>query len=161
MMKYFLFAYIIMFSSQAIFSQPKINEAAPEISLPNLAGEIVNLSSFKGKVVIVDFWASWCGPCRKNNPHLLKFYKKYHHKGVEILGVSLDKDQDAWKAAVKQDKLEWVQLNDVKGPDGPPAIAYGVYTIPASFLIDKNGLIYSIDHIGWQLETEVRGLLKK
>jgi peroxiredoxin len=160
-MKNLLFASLMMLSSEYIFSQAKINGTAPEISLPDMKGEMVNLSSFKGKVVIVDFWASWCGPCRRNNPHLVKFYKKYHPKGLEILGVSIDSNQDAWKAAVQQDKLEWTQVNDNKGWDASSAGAYGVDAIPASFLIDKNGVIHSVNHVGWQLEVEVKDLLKK
>jgi len=160
-MKNILFALVLIFSSQAVFSQVKINDVAPEISLPNLEGKMVNLSELKGKVVIIDFWASWCGPCRKNNPHLVKFYKKYHPKGLEILGVSLDNNQDAWKEAVQKDKLEWIQINDNKGWNASSANAYNVNAIPASFLIDKNGIIYSIDHVGWELEVDVKTLLKR
>ncbi len=160
-MKKFLFLSIFFLSSQAIFSQLKINDTAPEISLQGMAGEIINLSSLKGKVVLVDFWASWCGPCRKNNPHIAKFYKKYHSKGLEILGISLDNNAEARKLAVKQDKLEWIQLNDNKGWNAPSANAYGVDAIPASFLIDKDGIIHSIDIVGSELETQVKALLKK
>ncbi|HLK27585.1 MAG TPA: TlpA disulfide reductase family protein [Puia sp.] len=160
-MKNFLIAFLFIFLSQAVFSQVKENDAAPEITLPGISGETINLSSYKGKVVLIDFWASWCGPCRRNNPHLVKFYKKYHPKGLEILGVSLDNNQDAWKAAVKHDKLEWIQLNDNKGWNATSANAYGVDAIPASFLIDKNGIIYSINKVGPELEEEVKLLLKK
>jgi peroxiredoxin len=159
-MKNFVLIATILFSSQAVFCQLKVNDVAPEISLPNMNGENINLSSLKGKVVIIDFWASWCGPCRKNNPHLVKFYKKYHPKGLEILGISLDNNHDAWKAAVQKDRLEWIQLNDDKGWNASSANAYFVDAIPASFLIDKNGIIHSIDHIGRELESEVKDLLK-
>ncbi|HVM89761.1 MAG TPA: TlpA disulfide reductase family protein [Puia sp.] len=160
-MKSFFLLLLAMLSSKFMFCQAKINEAAPAISLPDMTGEIINLSSYKGKVVLLDFWASWCGPCRRNNPHLVKFYKKYHPKGLEILSVSIDSDQDAWKAAVKHDKLEWAQVNDNKGWDASSATTYGVDAIPASFLIDRNGIVHSINHVGWQLELDVKDLLSK
>jgi peroxiredoxin len=160
-MKFFLIAFIFILSTANVFSQPRVNDLAPEISLPNMGGETVTLSSLKGKVVLIDFWASWCGPCRKNNPHLVKFYKKYHTKGLEIIGISIDQDADAWKKAVEKDKLLWIQLNDNKGWSASSTNAYHVDAIPASFLIDKKGVIHSIDFVGQELETEVKLLLKE
>ncbi|MBS1949315.1 MAG: TlpA family protein disulfide reductase, partial [Bacteroidetes bacterium] len=107
------------------------------------------------------FWASWCGPCRMNNPHLVKFYKKYHPKGLEMLSVSIDSDLKAWKKAVKKDKLTWAQVNDNKGWSSSTASTYSVDAIPASFLIDRNGTIRSISQAGRQLEVDVKKLLKE
>jgi peroxiredoxin len=160
-MKFLFVAFILMCSSATIFCQLKINDAAPEISLPNMDGKTVNLSDLKGKIVLLDFWASWCGPCRNNNPHLSKFYKKYHPKGLEIIGISEDQDQEAWKKAVEKDKLLWIQLNDNKDRNTSPTNAYGVDAIPESFLIDKNGIIHSINLVGKELEKEVNLLLKE
>jgi thiol-disulfide isomerase/thioredoxin len=145
----------------AAFSQPKKDGVAPEVSLPTPDSKIINLSELKGKVVVLDFWASWCPPCRENNPHLAKLYKKYHDKGFEILSVSLDTSATAWKQAIAEDKMEWLQVNDDKGPLAPTPIAYNVGGIPSMYLIDKKGIIREINLFGWQLESEVKSLLKK
>ena len=160
-MKTFSIAFLLMFAAVHVFCQPKVNEPAPEISLPDIDGKTINLTSLKGKVVLIDFWASWCGPCRKNNPHLVKFYKRYHPKGLEIIGISIDENPDAWKNAVEKDKLSWIQLNDNKGWSASSSNSYNVDAIPASFLIDKKGIIHSINLVGWNLEVEVRQLLKE
>ena len=142
------------------FCQAKVNEPAPEITLPDMDGKTMSLSSLKGKVVLIDFWASWCGPCRKSNPHLVKFYKKYHQNGLEIIGVSIDDNAEAWKEAVQKDKLAWIQLNDNKSWSASSS-SYGVDAIPSSFLIDKKGIIHSINLVGRSLEAEVKELLKE
>ncbi len=123
-------------------------------------GNLIRLSDLKGKVVLIDFWASWCGPCRKNNPHLVKLYHKYHGKGLEIFGVSLDDDHQSWKEAVSHDRMEWIQVIDDKGWDASSALAYGVEMIPSSFLIDRDGVIRKVNAEGWPLEAEIKALLK-
>jgi len=133
---------------------------APALTVHDGNGAPVSLSGLKGSVVLVDFWASWCGPCRRNNPHLARLYKKYHQQGFEILGVSLDDNLDAWKTAIAQDKLSWLQSIDEKGGNGPSAAAYGVMEIPASFLLDKNGVIRGVNLEGWGLESGIKSLLK-
>ena len=108
----------------------------------------------------MNLWATWCVPCRRNNPHLLKLYHKYHSKGLEIYGVSLDNDHDNWKEAVSQDHMEWIQVIDDKGWDASSALAYGVDMIPSSFLIDKCGVIRKVNVEGAPLESGIKHLLK-
>ena len=143
-----------------LFSQMMPGQTATDLSLPGLSGKMVTLSELKGKVVLIDFWASWCGPCRHNNPRLVKLYNKYHSKGLEIYGVSLDEDADSWKKAVRHDKLSWIQVIDDKGWEATSASAYSVDMIPSSFLIDRQGIIRTINAEGPDLEKSVRDLLK-
>jgi len=144
-----------------VFSQAKKNDAAPDLSLPSTDNKIIKLSDLKGKVVVVDFWASWCEPCRMNNPNLLKLYRKYHDKGLEILSISLDSNADDWRRAVTQDKMEWLQANDDKGWNSPSTATYNVEAIPSLYLIDKKGVIREINLFGWRLDSEIKSLLKK
>ncbi|MHC1708194.1 MAG: redoxin family protein [Bacteroidales bacterium] len=118
-----------------------IGSLAPEISLPDTVGAITKLSSLRGKVVLIDFWASWCGPCRKENPHVVGLYKKYHEKGFDIFGVSLDRDGKNWKKAIKDDGLIWTHVSDLLYWKSEPAKVYGVNAIPSTFLIDREGKI--------------------
>ncbi len=160
MKKIFLFAFLTM-AAWGASAQIKVGQPAPNLSLPDGNGKTVQLSSLKGSVVLIDFWASWCGPCRANNPHLVKLYGKYHDKGLEILGISLDNNSDAWKAAIGQDGITWRQVIDIKGWDAASAATYGVNSIPASFLVDKEGIVKAINLVGWQLESKIKTLLKK
>lgn len=140
----------------------KIGQAAPDISLPGPDGKVRALSSLKGKVVLLDFWASWCGPCRRANPGVVEIYKKYKNKGFEVFSVSLDgadprRGGDAmeemkedgkrkWKAAIQQDGLVWDNhVSDLLHWGSAPAATYGVNAIPKTFLIDREGKIISID----------------
>jgi peroxiredoxin len=155
------FLWILITSVMTGFAQIKSGHPAAEISLPDSGGNMIRLSDLKGKLVLVDFWASWCGPCRNNNPHLIRLYNKYHREGFQILGVSIDNNKTDWEKAVLQDKLEWIQVNDSKGWDGPAAVAYEINAIPASFLVDKEGIIRKTGLMGRSLESEIRSLLKK
>ena len=140
-------------------AQLKIGDVPPEISLPNANDSTVNLSSFKGKVVLLDFWASWCAPCRSANPAVVKLHDKYKSKGFEVFGVSIDSKKAAWLKAVSQDKIKYIQVNDAAGWNSPVAEKYKVEQIPTSFLLDKTGKIVAIDLEGLQLENKIKGLL--
>ena len=130
-----------------------------EIALPSLNGDTVRLSSFKGKVILIDFWASWCGPCRVANKYLVRLYEKYRKSGFEIFGITLDADKKAWEKAVKQDKLKWTQVIDRGGREGGTAIRFNISQIPTSFLLDKNGKLLARDPDKNELERLLNGLL--
>ena len=142
-------------------AQIKAGNPGPEFSLPDSTGKILDLISLRGKVVLVDFWASWCVPCRKNNPNLVKIYSEWHNLGFEIVGISLDQDQNNWRKAIQQDQLVWLQVIDTKGWESAVAEAYKVDAIPASFLIDKHGILIKINPEGRMLESGIKRLLKK
>lgn len=141
-------------------AQLAIGSAVPEISLPNVKDSMVNLSSFKGKVVLVDFWASWCVPCRASNPGVVRIYKKYKDKGFEVFAVSIDVKKPAWLKAIRQDKLPYTLVNDASGWYSKVAEAYFVNEIPTSFLLDATGKLVAVDAEGAQLEKLLNGLLK-
>lgn len=132
---------------------------APDISLPDPDGNTQKLSSFRGKIVLLDFWAGWCAPCRRENPNLVAAYSKYHDKGFEIYQVSLDKTKSEWVAAIKQDRLDWTHVSDLKFWGSPVARQYGVESIPANFLIDKDGKIIGSNLRGAALDQELSKLL--
>lgn len=118
-----------------------IGSEAPEISLASPEGKIIKLSSLRGKVVLIDFWASWCSPCRRDNPHNVNLYKKYKDKGFEIYAVSLDKTKENWVKAIKDDNLTWTHVSDLKYWQSAAGKDYGVGSIPFTVLIDKDGKI--------------------
>lgn len=131
---------------------------APDFTLMNMEGEPVSLSDFKGKVVLIDFWASWCGPCRRENPHVAKLYSKYKADGFEILGVSLDKTKDRWIDAVAKDKLTWPQVSDLKGWQNEVAQMYSVKSIPDTVLLDKEGKILARKLRGPELDQKLASI---
>ena len=128
----------------------------PDIVLPTPEGDELKLSDLRGKVVLVDFWASWCGPCRRENPNVKKVYEKYKDQGFDILGVSLDQKNDAWVNAIAKDGLEWHHISDLKGWQSAAAAAYGVRSIPATFLLDADGKIIARNLRGDALEAKLK-----
>ncbi len=158
-MKKIIVAFVLTLFSASLFAQVTIGQEAPEISLPNVAGNTVALSSLKGKIVLLDFWASWCGPCRAANPGIVKLYKKYKDQGFEVYAVSLDESKKKWINAIKRDKLTYTQVIDMNVWDSNVAINYGIEAIPTSFLIDKTGKIVAIDLEGAALEEMIKSLL--
>jgi peroxiredoxin len=137
-----------------------IGKIAPSFSQTSVDGKTISLENFKGKYVLVDFWASWCVPCRKEHPNFLKTYEKYKAKNFEIVSVSIDEDKNAWINASKIDKINWTNLLDTKGQTNEVAVKYGVQAVPANFLIDSNGVIIAKNLDGEELEKTLAGLLK-
>jgi peroxiredoxin len=158
-MKYTI-AIILLIASFAAEAQVQVGQLAPEISLPNTKDSIVNLSSFRGKVVLIDFWASWCRPCRASHPGVIKLYKKYKQQGFEVFGVSIDSEKNDWLKAIKKDKIPYTQVNGDGGWNAAIANKYGVEAIPATFLLDKEGRIVAVDLEKQQLEDKIKELLQ-
>jgi thiol-disulfide isomerase/thioredoxin len=154
-------------SSNVMQSSPETAEAGekaslPEISLPTPAGDTVRLSSTKGSVVLLDFWASWCAPCRLESPNLVKAYDKYHRKGFQIYQVSLDKTKEAWMKGIEDDKLgRWIHVSDIMYWNSPVAKLYKIESIPANFLLDKEGRVIAKDLRGEELMTKLSEVFGK
>jgi peroxiredoxin len=136
-----------------------VGSNAPDIQLTNPEGQLVSLSSLKGKIVLIDFWASWCGPCRKENPNVVKMYEKYKGRGFEIYGVSLDKDKQAWLDAIEKDGLKWIHVSDLKFWQSDAAKLYNVSAIPMTVLLDKEGKIIAKNLRGKALEDKLNEVL--
>ncbi|UYZ64019.1 redoxin domain-containing protein [Hymenobacter weizhouensis] len=135
---------------------------APDISLPTPEGKAVNLSSLRGKYVLLDFWASWCGPCRQENPNVVAAYQKFKNKGFEIYSVSFDQDRDKWLKAIQKDNLTWTHVSDLKGWESAAGQTYGVRAIPQSYLLDPQGRIIAKNEQlrGPNLEATLASVLK-
>jgi peroxiredoxin len=132
----------------------------PDFTQNDQNGKPVRLSSFKGKYVLVDFWASWCGPCRAENPNLVKAYNTFKSKNFTILSVSLDNNKDKWLEAIKKDVLTWTHVSDLKYWQNEVAVQFGIQSIPASFILDPTGKIIGRDLRGADLDTFLSKNLK-
>lgn len=132
---------------------------APNFKAPTPDGKIVSLKENLGKVTLIDFWASWCEPCRKANPEVVALYKELHDKGLNIVSVSLDDDAAKWKEAIAKDQLTWTQVSNLKQMKDPIAMQYGVTMIPSTFLLDSTGKIVAIDIVGDSLKAKINELL--
>jgi len=139
----------------------KRSEGQPffEFSQKDINGNMVRFSDLKGKYILVDFWASWCGPCRAENPNVLKAYQQYKDKNFTVVGISLDDDGNKWKKAVKEDGMPWLQLSDLKGSDNEVARYYNINAIPFSFLLDPQGRIIARGLRGTALQQQLSSLL--
>ncbi|WP_439184440.1 redoxin domain-containing protein [Carboxylicivirga taeanensis] len=137
-----------------------VGQMAPDFTMNDPEGNPVKLSSFRGKYLLVDFWASWCGPCRRENPNVVKLYDEFKDKGFDILGVSLDQKKDAWLKAIEDDKLSWNHVSDLKGWGNEAAKLYAVSGIPHTVLLDKEGKIIAKNLRGDELHAKVAELVK-
>jgi peroxiredoxin len=159
-MKSILIAILLIIAANGItYAQPKPGEQAPDISIADAKGKKIKLADLKGKVVLVDFWASWCGPCRKAMPGLKNVYTAYKAKGFEIYGISLDEKKADWQKAVTADKINWLQVNEPGGWETPTARAWHIEQLPSAFLLDKEGKIIATDPTEKQLQEVLKKLL--
>ncbi len=139
--------------------EPKIGEQFADFESEDQNGKLKKLSELKGKAILLEFWASWCGPCRQENPNLLKTYEKFNPKGFEIFAVSLDEDKERWLKAIVQDSLNWEHVSDLKGQQNEASLIYGINGIPDNFLIDQNGIIVGRNLRGEKLNKKLSELL--
>jgi peroxiredoxin len=132
-----------------------IGQMAPEISLPDPDGKIIPLSSMRGQYVLVDFWAKWCGPCRKENPNIVRAYNKYKDKGFTVFGVSLDRSKEDWLQGIREDGLTWTHVSDLKFWQSEAAKTYNVTAIPFSILLNPEGVIIAKNLRGAALDEKL------
>lgn len=138
----------------------QIGQLLEDFSQDDPSGKAIKLSSYRGKYVLVDFWASWCGPCRQENPNIVNLYKKYKGKNFDVFGVSLDKSKQPWLDAIQKDNLTWMHVSDLKGWNNEVAKKFRITSIPQNFLLDPNGIIIAKNLRGEDLERKLESILK-
>ncbi len=143
----------------ALNKEPKIGDSFVDFEMKGSDGDFKKLSDIKGKVILLEFWSSWCGPCRQENPNLVKSYQKYNPHGFEIFAVSLDEDKNSWLEAIKKDGLIWNHVSDLKGSGNKASLIYGITGIPDNFLIDENGVIVGRGLRGMELNEKLSKIL--
>jgi peroxiredoxin len=139
---------------------PQVGEQFADFKMTDQNGNMKKLSDLKGKAVLLEFWASWCGPCRQENPNLVKTYHKFNPKGFEIFAVSLDEDKESWLKAIEKDNLTWEHVSDLKGQANEASLIYGINGIPDNFLIDENGVIIGRNLRGEKLNEKLNEIMK-
>lgn len=139
------FILLLLLASFSGYSQIVVGERIPNIKLKGVTNQIFEVAAVDNKYVLIDFWASWCAPCRAANKKLIAIRNKYHSSDLEIIGISLDTDKNKWLSAIEKDKINYTQLNDPNGFDAPTALQFGVDQLPATYLFDKNGKLIAIN----------------
>ena len=156
MRKLFITFFIIV-NTFILNAQIKVGDKLPAITLKSISNSDVNLTSFQGKYILIDFWASWCGPCRLGNKKLVKLHNEVSSDKIEIIGISIDTDTNKWLKAVEKDKIKFTQLIDSKGFDAETAIQFGVEELPSKFLFNEEGVLIAKN----PTEEEIIKLIEK
>ena len=158
-MYFLIFSILVSVTLSAQQIGINIGNKAPELTGNSPDGKTIRLSDTKGKLVLLDFWAAWCSPCRAENPNVVEAYKKYHDKGFDVFGVSFDKDKASWEKAIADDQLTWTQVSDLKYWSSEAGKLYGIQSIPQNVLISPEGIIIDKNLRGEALQLKLQELL--
>lgn len=140
---------------------PKVGEPYVNITQKNTEGKDISLSDYAGKIILLDFWGSWCGPCRENNVELVKLYKEFRDQGFEIFGVAADGGKKEWLDAIEKDHMTWPNVTDFNGPKNKAALVYGIYKFPTNYLINRKGILVGMDLYGDDLRNRIKEMLSE